>query len=169
MGKVAVLGLGASVGLFEPAGFDLAIGVNDIWRHYPAEEVVCLDYPRAFNPGRLQVINASRPRRFYSQIVDWDVRPDYQQITLLPGYPDRHIDLKLGLYKSFCSPFVAVQLAYTQHGAGEIHLYGVDLVNHPHLDHQLCERIKVHFMHLFKYLVNVGVNVRVHGNGILTV
>jgi hypothetical protein len=169
MGAIAILGLGPSIALFDPAKYDLSIGVNDIWKFHPAEEIVCLDYPRVFYPDRIKTINASRPRKFYSQIVQWDSRPDFEQIKILSGYPEIAVDLsRQGYWKSFCSPFVAVQVAYRVHDAREIHIFGVDLTNHPRLDTRICQKIKIHFRNLFRALRLQGVEITVHGTGILT-
>ena len=168
MGKIAVLGLGGSVSLFVPAGFDLTIGVNDIWRIYKTDVIVCVDKPQAFTPERLKVIMDSKPQAFYTHAVIWDKRPDFRKIDLLPGYPDFICNLdQPGYWKSFCSPFVAVQVAFKMYAATEIHLFGVDLVNHPHLDQALCAKIKVHFRHLKKALTDKGCELVIHGDGIL--
>lgn len=169
MGKVAVLGLGPSIDLFDKQDYELVVGVNDIWRYFPADVIVCVDRPSAFTPTRLSVINHSQPQMFYSHVFDWEHRRDFRKINLISGYPDRICDLRQkGFWKSFCSPFVAVQVAWRLHGADDIHLYGVDLLNHPHLDQRLCQRIKVHFDNLFRALRDQGCTVVVHGNGILT-
>jgi len=172
MGKIAVCGLGQSVNLFmaeEPLAYDLTIGVNDIYRYINTDINVCVDKPTAFTPERLRVINQSTPKIFYSQMVMWDKRPDFKKINILPGYPDRICDLKQnGFWKSFCSPFIAVQVAWRLHGATEVHLFGVDLINHPHLDYKLCQKIKVHFVNLRHALKDMGCRMIVHGNGILT-
>jgi len=167
--KTAVLGLGPSIQSFEPMGFDTVIGVNDIYRHYPADAVVCLDYPRVFDPVRLKYITNCNPLKFYSQIVAWDTRPDFEKITLIPGYPDKSLNLDIpGYWKSFCSPFVAVQIAFKIYGSEEIHLFGVDMTNHPHLDRTICAKIKIHFRNLESALAQHGAKMIVHGNGILT-
>jgi hypothetical protein len=170
MGKIiAVLGLGSSVNLFDPADFDLSVGVNDIWRIFPADIVVCVDKPQAFTPERMRTIAGCKPQAFYSQAVIWDQRLDFHKIDLLPGYPDNICRLdQPAYYKSFCSPFVAVQIAYKLYAATEIHLFGVDLVNHPHLDRALCARIKIHFRNLNQALKDKGCAMIVHGEGILT-
>ena len=170
MGAIAILGLGQSLNLFDPEGYDTTIGVNDIWRHYKSNYVVCLDHPNVFLKwqDRLKVINECRPKKFYSQIVRWDTHPAFQQITLYPGYPEKHIDISQPhFYKSFCSPFVAVQIAYKYFDATEIDIYGVDLVNHPNLDRVLCSKIKIHFTHLFNALRQKDVKINVFGHGIL--
>ena len=170
MGKIAILGLGQSLALYEPDNYDTSIGVNDIWRHHKTPYVVCLDHPNVFLKwqDRLKVINECRPTRFYSQIVRWDTHPAFQQITLYPGYPEKHIDIDLPhFYKSFCSPYVSVQIAYKYLDATEIDIYGVDLVNHPHLDRNLCAKIKIHFGHLFTALRKKDVKIQVYGQGIL--
>jgi len=171
--KVAVLGTGPSIKLFlaETAiRFDLTIGVNDIYKYMTTDAIVCVDKPTAFTPERLNIINKSKPKIFYSQMVVWDSRPDFKKINILPGYPDRFLDLNVpGYWKSFCSPFIAVQVAWREHGATEIHVYGVDLTNHPHLDHELCKKIKLHFGKLREALKQKGCEIIIHGDGILTV
>ena len=165
---VAILGLGDSLKEYQPE-YDLAIGVNDIWRYVKTEVIVVLDYEKVFTPERLKVIKESKPTAFYSQIVNWDYRPDFKKIDLIPGYPDRLVDLEIaGFYKSFCSPFVAVQIAYKIYGSEEIHLFGVDLTNHPHLDFNICQKIKLHFRNLRNALLVKGCQLVVHGNGILS-
>lgn len=168
MGAVAVIGLGPSVDLYKN-DYVISIGVNDIWRKVHTDAIVCLDRQRVFNSDRLGVINASRPHAFYSQIVQWDTRPDFKYINLLPGYPDRHIDLHAdGYYKSFCSPFVAVQIARKIYEADEIHLFGVDMNNHPHLNGDILKKIRLHFRNLKAALEKEGCRMVVFGTGILT-
>lgn len=166
--KVAVLGLGASLGLFRSEEFDLSIGVNDIWRFVNSDVVVCLDPPKAFTNDRWKYIDSCKPKAFYSQIVNYDVRPDFVKIELQPGYPESvcNIDSRM-LAKSFCSPFVAVQIAFKYYQAVEIHLFGVDLVNHPNLDSTLCRKIKNHFQNLKNALKTKNCQIIVHGEGIL--
>jgi hypothetical protein len=166
--RVAVLGLGPSISLFNPDGYDLSIGVNDIWRYYKSDVIVCLDKRSVFAGERLITIENSRPIAFYSQIVNWDSRPEFQKIEFLHNYPDQFCNLDLPQYnKSYCSPFVACQIAWRVYGADEIHLYGVDLTNHKHLDHKLCAKIKTHFRHLKTALTAKGCKLVIHGEGIL--
>lgn len=170
MGKIAVLGLGESVKLFDPIEYELSIGVNDIWRIYHTEVVVCVDNPRAFTPDRYRVIHDSTPKAFYSQMVVWDTRPDFHKIEIIPGYPETSLNLDTpGYYKSYCSPFIACQVAFKMYGADEIHLFGVDLINHPHLNGDLCAKIKNHFVNLNKALFVKNCRLVIHGNGILTI
>jgi hypothetical protein len=169
MGKIAVLGLGKSLDLFSPEGFETSIGVNDIWRKYECENIVCLNPPKDFVADRLNVINKSKPDKFFSQIVIWDSRPDFEKINILPGYPDRICRLDQPQYeKSFCSPFVAVQIAWKYFHSGEIHLFGVDIIDHPHLKGEVCRKIKIHFQNLKDALQKKNCFLIIHGNGILT-
>jgi len=167
MGKVAILGLGPSIKLFD--GTDFSIGVNDVWRYHKSEIVVCVDHPNTFKkwPDRLRTINDCRPDIFYSQIAQWDYRKDFRKLTLLPGYPDKSLRLEAGIWKSFCSPFIAVQVAYHFHRADHIHVYGVDLLDHPHLDREICRKIHHHFRNLFFALQEKNIKITVHGDGIL--
>jgi len=102
-------------------------------------------------------------------MVIWDTRPDFSKIDIRPGYPDRvcSIDRFGGYEKSFCSPFIAAQIAYRYYAAREIHLFGVDLTAHPKLDRALCGRIKVHFENLQAALIPKYSRLIVHGQGIL--
>lgn len=168
MNKIAVLGLGPSLGLYKPE-YDLTIGVNDIWKAVKTDYIVCLDHPKVFNSERMKTIQNSTPKGFYSQIVIWDYRKDFIKIKLENGYPDRICNLNTtGFQKSFMSPFVAIQIAWKYHQATEIHLFGVDLTNHPHLDRPLCGRIKHHFKNLRSALKEKNCEIIVHGTGILT-
>jgi len=166
--KIAVLGLGLSLNLFNPDDYDLSIGVNDIWRYVQSDVVVCLDKYSAFTPDRLRVIQECKPKAFYSQMVVWDTRSDFVKINFILGYPDRICQLDSpALQKSYCSPFVAVQIAYKYYFATEIHLFGVDMINHPHLDLSLCAKIKMHFRHLKTALKIKECELIIHGEGIL--
>lgn len=166
--KIAVLGLGISLKEFDASVFDFSIGVNDIWRVVETDVVVCLDYPSVFPPDRIKVINECKPKAFYSQIVQWDIRPDFVKIELLDGYPDNFCNLDLPkFHKSACSPFVAVEIAWKYYYADEIHLFGVDLVNHPNLNGELCTKIRLHFRNLKVALEKKNCKLIVHGEGIL--
>ena len=168
MGKIAVLGLGPSLSEFIKEDYDLSIGVNDIWRFHKTDVVVCLDKRTAFSDDRFRIINGCTPKAFYSQIVNWDFKEGFVKISFLPHYPNTEINLDIPqFYKSFCSPFVAVQIAFRFYEATEIHLFGIDLVNHPHLDRKLCEKIKGHFINLKDALDKKGCKLIVYGKGIL--
>ena len=169
MGVIAIIGLGPSKDLFKPEGFDKTIGVNDIWRFYKTDVIVCLDREKAFTSERLKVINESKPEAFYSQVVNWDTRPEFIKINISPGYPEKICILDRNLMaKSYCSPFVACQIAFWFYGATEIHLYGIDMTNHPHLNGTLCGKIKTHFKNLAIALEEKGCKMIIYGNGILT-
>jgi hypothetical protein len=168
MGKISVLGLGPSLSLFNPSDFDLSIGVNDIWRYHHSEVVVCVDARQNFTRDRMKVIDECKPKTFYSQMATYQTRPDYQKIEILSSYPDVTCDLSgYKFQRSFCSPFIAVQIAFRWYDTKEIHLFGVDLLNHPHIDSAMCDRIKVHFMNLKRELLKDECKLIVHGDGIL--
>ena len=168
MGKVAVLGLGDSLKLYDPEKYDISIGVNDIWRYQQTDVIVCLDKRKAFTHDRLVVIDASKPKDFYSQVANWNIRNDFRQIQLTSFYPATDINLDLPkFYKSYCSPFVACQIAWRYYGATEIHLFGVDFINHPHLKPEHCRSIKNHFNRLVTALDKKGCKFIVYGEGIL--
>jgi len=166
--KIAVLGLGPSLEEFIKEDYDLCIGVNDIWRYVDTDAVVCLDQRKVFNADRLKYIDECKPKAFYSQIVNWDTRSDFHKIDFLPGYPDHvcHLDRR-EYQKSYCSPFVGVQIAFKVYSADEVHLFGIDLLDHPHLDRILCAKIKRHFKNLKAALLDKNCPLIVHGEGIL--
>jgi hypothetical protein len=171
--KIAVLGLGHSLSLFNNEydlkyTFDYTIGVNDIWRSVETQAVVCLDHRRVFNADRLIFIDNCKPEIFYSQIVNYDTRPDFKLIKLFPYFPDSTCNLDSEcINKSLCSPFVACGVAYKYHNAKEIHVFGVDLIGHPHLDAGMCQKIKLHFRNLKIALQSKGCDLIIHGLGIL--
>jgi hypothetical protein len=169
MGKIAVLGLGESLAEYTQAGgWDYTIGVNDIWRAVQTDAVVCVDKRERFTEERLAVIDASRPQRFYTHLPEWHSRPDAYPIELQEMFPDYVCQLHTGkVPKSMCSPFVAAAIAFMYHGATEIHLYGVDMVSHPHLKDQMVAKIVKHFKALKVALTMDGCQLHVHGNGVL--
>ena len=165
--KIAVLGLGGSLNEFNPDNFDMSVGVNDIWRYHRCEAVVCLDRRQNFTADRMGVIDECRPFDFYSHLACYKERPDFRPIEILSSYPDVTCDVTLRQFqRSFCSPFVAVQIAYRYYNAAEIHIFGVDLLNHPKLNNDLCDKIKRHFINLKKAL-DGKCTLIVHGDGIL--
>lgn len=166
--KIAVLGLGPSLDKFCPNSFDQVIGVNDIWSRYPAPIMVVLNGEHEFIPSRLKVIHESKPDVFYSQMVKWDYRPEFHKLNFLPGYPDNICILDLpSIPRSLCSPFVACVIAWKYYDATEIHVFGVDLTNHPNLNFTLCQKIKHHFHNLQSALQLKGCRIIIHGDGIL--
>ncbi len=168
MAKVAILGLGESLSLYDKDRFDLSIGCNDIWSRVKTDYVVCVDEPTRFSPERLRAIQTSEPISFYSHLNSWSERGDFIKITLQSYYPSYICDLDVpDLPKSLCSPFVACAVAYKFHSPSEIHLFGVDLITHPHLSKNI-ERIKLHFLNLKRALNGKGILLIVHGNGALS-
>lgn len=85
----------------------------------------------------------------------------------MPGYPDNfcHLDSP-SLPKSVTSPFVACVIAWKYYGATEIHLFGVDMINHPHIQGELIRKSKIHFKNLQKALEPKGCALVVHGDGV---
>jgi len=155
--SIAVLGLGPSLSLYEPEDYVTSIGVNDIWRYHKTDVV-----------DRWLYIDSCTPSSFYSQIVNWDYKPSFKYIELTEYYPAVKINLDIRqFYKSYCSPFVACQIAWREYGAKEIHLFGVDMVDHPILDTEMCRKSKKHFLLLAQALDTKGCKLIVHGGGIL--
>jgi len=169
MAKIAVLGLGESLKLYNGAE-DFTVGVNDIWAQVQADYIVCVDERSRFTPARLAVIDDSYPIKFYSHLDCWAGRDDFSRIALQEAYPDYVCQLDTPkLPMSMCSPFVATALAYKILGATEVHIYGVDLLTHWHLKDKTADKIVQHFKALKVALIQHGCGFVVHGNGRLKV
>ena len=168
MGTIAVLGLGPSINLFNPDEYNFSIGVNDIWKYHHTDAIVCLDKCGIFAGERLRTIESSKPKVFYSQIANWSYMQGFQKLDLTPHYPEREVKLDIPqIYKSYCSPFVACQVAYKYYRATEIHVFGVDLIDHPNLTQGLCVKIRLHFQNLNTALKEEGCRLVIFGDGIL--
>lgn len=166
--KIAVLGLGPSLMRYIPEDYDLSIGVNDIYKHHPVDVIVCVDKRDRFNDERMKTIDESTPEAFFSHLEDYQDRPDFIKIELQPYFPDHICQINIPQYpKSMCSPFVACAVAYKVFHANEIHLFGVDMLDHPHLNGSTCSKIKVHFKNLLIALRQSGSDLIIHGDGIL--
>jgi hypothetical protein len=101
-------------------------------------------------------------------VKDWAERPDVQHVELQYEYPNYVCQLNIpAVPKSLCSPFVAAAIAFKYHSASEIHVFGVDLVDHPTLKDKQCDRIKQHFTTLRAALLQGGCALVIHGDGIL--
>ena len=162
---IDILGLGGSVELFKHSD-NITFGVNDIYRIFPVDFLVCIDSPNRFSPERLEIIKWSTPNAFISHRWEYRGRNDYMKIELMErtGLP---IDLdgdKINV--SVFSPFVATIVAYKMFEPEVINLYGVDMTNHPHLSSK-AEKIRSDWFPLKKALNERGVEVNVFGNGIL--
>ena len=168
MGKIAILGTGDSLSLFDPGNYDTVIGVNDIWRYHRVDALVVLNNQSSFPYDRLKHIKEAEPEVFYSQMVSWDYKKGFRKIDFYPGYPNIICKLEGPPYeRSYFSPFVAIQIAYRVYGATEIHLFGVDMTNHPNLKGDILTKMIRHFHNLKTALREKGVEIIVHGSGIL--
>jgi hypothetical protein len=166
--KAAVLGLGPSLALYKPEGYDITIGVNDIWRYFKTDVVCCFDEREMFIPDRIEVIDSSKPQAFYSHLDCYSGRADFKRVELLPYFPTYICQVDLpALPKSMTSTFIATVIAYRFYQAEEIHLYGADMRNHPNLDEHMCREIKNHFIKLKQVLKEKGTKLVVFGSGIL--
>jgi len=168
MGKVAVLGLGPSLDLYNQSDieFDFTIGVNDIWSKVKTDYVVCVDKKERFTPERLKTIEECKPVKFFSHLDEWNNHSGFEKIELQPDFPKYICQVNLkSIPKSLCSPFIAAAMAYKL-GAKEIHLYGVDLTTHPHLSKDI-QRIQLHFHNLKVALSMNNCLLIIHGDGAL--
>jgi len=133
---IDVLGLGPSIEKYFNHDWHITFGVNDIYKHYPVDYLVCIDRPENFTLDRLKVINESYPKKFYTHLDSWQ-RPDLEMIELIKNY-----DCKLNLKQiphSIESPYVAAALAFNIFHPTEIVLYGCDYTDHWKLKDRITE------------------------------
>ena len=91
MEHFSILGLGESLKNFSPNG-SVTIGVNDIYKHFPADYVVCVDTPDKFNPERFKTITSSYYKGSHGIIVTYDItdRDSFAKISEWMAEVDRH-------------------------------------------------------------------------------
>ena len=165
---IDILGLGESISLYRTNN-NITFGVNDIYRKIDVDYLVCVDDKKKFTEDRLKYIENNKAKAFYSQLDCWEYLPNYQKIELQNRYPDYECDLlSNAIPKSVYSPFIAICLAYKIFKPSIINLYGVDMINHPHLSNSMTiNRILRHTLNLKVSLNSYCCELIVHGNGIL--
>ena len=155
-----ILGLGESIKHYKPKVNEIAIGVNDVYKHFNVDYFVCVDKPHKFEDERLMAI-IDNPAPLYTHLTDWwKLRNNINLIELSTG---RGILKELESEK-FChsnnSTYIAVILAYKL-GATEINLYGVDFNNHKHIKDNVLEQAVSHFKLLFLALKSKGIKINI--------
>lgn len=163
--RIDLLGLGPSIHEYKNDGA-LTVGVNDIYKYYPADFIVCVDPVRVFTPERLETIKRSTPLKFITFLEEW--RGLVKNFELYPlskkgrHNPDLHNPGVLSY--SILSPFTALGFAYSL-GASEVTIYGVDLTNHPVLSLGAKQGNSVKYMlDMCNALKDRGVKVYVGSN-----
>jgi len=160
--KVVILGTGDSVNAYKPCNC-VTIGVNDVFKFYPTNHLLCLDYPQAFTKERLETIRNSTPDLFVTCMPEWEKWfKDKIQIIKLATFRSEISQIEQDVYPySIMSPFVAMVHAY-KIGAKEIVIYGVDLLNHQHLSQDVkVTRILRDVKMLNDYFIKKGINMKV--------
>lgn len=141
--KIHVLGTGPSLKKFlnNPPKNCVTVGVNDIWKHYPADYVVCVDKPHRFTPDRLGVICNGKQKEFICPYEEWNGFV-YNFKSLPFSSSGRggtaQLDDHSVLTYSTNSAYSAIVKAYHL-GAIEIILYGVDFIGHHALKDNLAK------------------------------
>lgn len=162
MKRINVLGTGPTLSRYVPDE-NITVGVNDIWKHYQTDHVVCVDKPHRFTKERLKVIVECSPINFYTCYPrDWSGLRDNIGLKLAPirGYIDTLDDPKRICFSNN-SAFVATVMAYHL-GAKQIVLYGVDFTGHHDLSQpQVQKRAIQDFVKLFHALDKRGVKLMV--------
>lgn len=166
--KTAVLGLGQSIELFNPEGYNFVIGVNDIWKFHKTDVLCVFDKPDKFTKERIDTINRSEPEYFISHLDDYNTRKDFNKIKLQDSFPLYSCNLDSEEYPiSMVSPFIACAIAYKIFEATEIHLFGVDMKNHHVINEFKGKQVINHFKNLKIALKEKKCELIVHGDGIL--
>lgn len=155
---IDVLGLGETLSTYQSRG-NITIGVNDIFAKRPADFIVIADPPARFTPQRRQVIAGSHCQAVVSHYRDWQPLVRNFRYIRLSSHRSTLKDLH-GSYAfpfSNNSPFIACVLAYRL-GAKRIHMYGVDMANHPSLGRDnMLRQAKADFKALYLELAHKGV------------
>ena len=162
MSLIHILGTGVSLSHYKPDG-NKTVGVNDIWKYYETDYVVCVDIPRRFDEERLKTIVESDPIHFFTCYpLPWQSLRSVYALILAPirGHVDT-LDNKNQICFSNNSTFVATVMAYHL-GAKEIVLHGVDFKGHADLSVPIVQKRAIDdFVKLFFKLHKSGVKLMV--------
>lgn len=157
--KINVLGLGESLLNYTPTN-TVTIGVNDIYKHFKTDHIVCVDKPNRFDINRQQIIRESTAKTFFSQLDEWkSLVNNYKKIEFAIGR-GKFDELDSDKICFGCSsPLVATVIAYKM-GAKEIELFGVDFNTHPNFVDNVLNRAIREFVTLKKELDKRGVIIK---------
>lgn len=158
--KIHILGLGDTLKHYTPDG-NITIGVNDIHSRIKTDYVVCVDVPSAFTKKRFTTIAKTECKGFYTQLNDWS---NYvQNVNIIEFNSGRgllhHLDNDKFCYSNN-SPYIACILAYKM-GATDIVLWGVDFIDHPHINGSPRDKALRDYKSLFLELQKRGVKLSV--------
>lgn len=161
--RICVLGLGETIKYY--SGNSTTIGVNDIYRYFNTDYIVCIDRPGRFTKERLEYIKGSKPKKMYSQLDDWKELQGYEKITIKPFNGQLSWE---AVGHSNNSPFVACIISYLL-GFKEIVMYGVDFNTHSSLKSERhIARILKDYKLLHDRLQEEGISLRLgHTNSVL--
>jgi len=159
--KAAVLGLGESLKEYSQKDNEVTFGVNDIFKHYPVDYLICVDRIHRFTPKRFEAISKSTHKKFYTHLEEWKGNTNNVQLIKLSGARGclKNIESNNICYSNN-STFVATVLAY-KHGAKEISIYGADFNTHPNFKDAKGDVAIQDFKNLFDYLKSKGVVINV--------
>lgn len=123
-----IIGCGPTAKYWNRQGF--SIGVNDCWRFHQTDYLIVVNTFKDYS--RTKVIQDSRPKILFSNMVFWASHPCYKWIGDYNPWKGR---LRKGtLYYSNNSTFLAASMAINM-GYNDIVLWGVDFVNHAGINH----------------------------------
>lgn len=161
---VSIVACGESAREWYKTPCDLSIGCNDCVKFgHEVDYLVIVNAPDKFNArakngfaDRIGTITRSKPKRFFCYDAKW--KPYFPNYELLALKPFSGSVQSGRVYKSVTSPFVAITLAFS-HGATDIILWGVDLVNHPNIKNKTLSSEVSNYKRLFDALERKHVNV----------
>lgn len=155
---IDILGLGESLSEYK-GKINVSIGVNDIYKHSPADYLVCVDPPKSFSKERLRTILNSQPKKFFTQLDCWQPLVRNMELIKFAHGNGRIVDLDTDrICYSNNSAYVACVLAYKM-GAKVINLYGVDFNSHPNFKNESLEKTLNNYLSLYDNLLVRGVKM----------
>ncbi len=165
METIHILGLGPTLKNYTPDR-NISIGVNDIWKHHPADYVVCVDSIRRFTPERQASIISGKQKKFFSIVKHWNfIVQNYEFVdprnTMHVGECKENIpELDSGkIIFSSNSAFFAACIAFHMKPK-QIIMHGVDFTDHHKLGKpSILERSVNDFKKLFFAFDNRGVKL----------
>ncbi|MBP9725657.1 MAG: hypothetical protein KBE37_12700 [Bacteroidia bacterium] len=154
---INVVGCGATANEFK-GDWETVICVNDA-PIVCCAAVVCVDRPERFSIIRRNKIRGHIAKDFFSQFTEWAAETIKIELKAIHAHNNRWNEF---IPSSNNSPFVACGVAYKYFNATEIRLWGVDMLDHPHLNGAMREQSVKDFQLLQKILNEKGCRIIPH-------
>jgi len=173
--EIHVLGLGPGIENYiniKNSELPKTIGVNDIWRYYQTDYVLCMDKLSEFTDERLDIITYCNPLKFYTCWPEWNFVRTLVGNHTLKIVLDNIIPGRGGLVESLDSDsvipfhvdstFTAACLAYrlikNYPGEGKIIMFGCRFLGHIQLQN-FIPAIQESYKRLYVALLERGITL----------